>query len=119
VSELADEEQGEQVEDEKTAVTEPVEPERDEAEEAIDEMLDAIRRTKVGELILSTVSTLASVAYGKLEAKELGDAKLAIDAMGALLPVLNAEVDDAIHRDFERALANLRVAYADAVSSAQ
>jgi hypothetical protein len=86
-----------------------------EAQATVEAMLGAIRQARVGELILSTVSTLASVAYGKLEAKELGEARLAIDAVGALLPLLNGEVEDGIRRDFEQALTNLRLAYADAV----
>lgn len=92
------------------------EPELAEAQATVEAMLGAIRQAKVSELILSTVSTLASVAYGKIEAKELDDARLAIDAVGALLPLLNGEVDDGIRRDFEQALTNLRLAYADAVA---
>src|SRR5205814_510859 len=47
---------------------------------------------------------------------ELSQAKAAIDAIGALLPVLEAEVEGGLVRDFERALANLRVTYADAAA---
>jgi hypothetical protein len=83
-----------------------------EAEATVEAMLGAIRSAKVGELILSTSSTFASVAYGKLELRELDDARLAIDTVGALLPLLNGEVDDGIRRDFEQALTNLRIAYA-------
>ncbi len=50
--------------------------------------MEALRQAKVGELLLSTVSTLASVAYGKLESSDLAEAKAAIDAIGALLPLL-------------------------------
>ncbi len=91
----------------------------DEAAETLDAMLDAIRQAKVAQLILSTVSTLASVAYGKLEMKDASEAKKAIDAIDALLPLLEGEVDDGIRKDFEQALANLKLAYADAVSSSQ
>ena len=51
-------------------------------------MLETIRQAKVGPLILSTVSTFASVAYGKLEMKDLPEAKTAIDVIDALLPLL-------------------------------
>jgi hypothetical protein len=85
----------------------------------LDEMLDTIRQAKVAPLILSTVSTFASVAYGKLEMGDLPEAKLAIDAIDALLPFLAGQVDDSIRRDFEQALANLKLAYADAVASAE
>jgi len=86
---------------------------------SVESLLEALREARVGELILSTVSTLASVAYGKLEARDLPEAKLAIDAVGALLPLLGAELDAGVVRDFEQALANLRLAYADAVAGGQ
>ena len=82
-------------------------------------MLDTIRQAKVAPLILSTVSTFASVAYGKLKTKELPEAKIAIDAIDALLPLLKGEVEDGILRDFEQALSNLKLGYADAVASAE
>jgi hypothetical protein len=86
---------------------------------SIEGMIEALRQAKVAELLLSTVSTLASVAYGKLEVGDLPEAKTAIDAIGALVPLLEGKVDDAIRRDLEQALANLRLAYADAVAKAE
>jgi hypothetical protein len=86
-------------------------------EPTVDDLAEALRQIEVGQFLLSTVSTLASLAYGKLEQHELEQARAAIDAIGALLPVLQGQVDDELHRDFERALANLRVAYADATSN--
>jgi hypothetical protein len=87
-------------------------------QEVLDEMLETIRQAKVGPLILSTVSTFASVAYGKLEMKDLDEAKRAIDAIDALLPLVDDEGSAEIRRDFGQALTNLKLAYADAVSSA-
>ena len=86
-------------------------------EPTVEDLAQALRQIEVGQFLLSAVSTLASLAYGKLEQGELGQAKAAIDAIGALLPVLEGQVEEAFLRDFERALANLRVAYADAASS--
>jgi hypothetical protein len=85
----------------------------------VEEMLATLRQAKVAPLILSTVSTFASVAYAKIELNELGEAKTAIDAIDALLPLLHGEVDEAILRDFERSLAELKLGYADAVASAK
>jgi hypothetical protein len=85
-------------------------------EPTIEDLAEALRQIEVGQFLLSTVSTLASLAYGKVEQGELKQAKAAIDAIGALLPVLKEEVEDDLLRDFERALANLRVAYADAAA---
>jgi hypothetical protein len=82
----------------------------------MDDLMAAIRDIKVGQFLLSTVSTLASLAYGKLEGGEHAEAKAAIDSIRALLPVLEGQVEEPIRRDFQSALANLEVAYADAVS---
>jgi hypothetical protein len=118
VSESADEQQEQEPEPEQEQEQAgEVTPEQ--AQETLDAMLDAIREAKVAQLILSTVSTLASVAYGKLEAKDTVEAKKAIDAIDALLPLLEGEVDESISRDFGQALTNLKLSYADAVASAQ
>jgi hypothetical protein len=84
----------------------------------LEDLAEALRQIEVGQFLLSTVSTLASLAFGKLEQGELAQAKAAVDAIGALLPVLKGHVDEGLLRDFEQALANLRVAYADAASAA-
>ena len=86
---------------------------------SVEGLMDALRQAKVSELLLSTVSTLATVAYGKLEARDLGEAKAAIDAIGTILPLLSGELDPGLVREVDQALANLRLAYADAVSEAQ
>lgn len=88
------------------------------ADEAVGAMLEAIRQAKVGQLVVSSISTFASVAYGKLEAEDLPEAKAAIDVIDALLPFLHGE-EEPIRRDFEQALTNLKLAYANAVSPAQ
>ena len=62
-------------------------------------------------------TTLASVAYGKLELKDTAEAKKAIDAIDALVPLLAGDVDEQISKDFTQALTNLKLAYADSVSS--
>ena len=94
------------------------EPEAEE-QATVEELMHAIRQIEVGQFLLSTVSTLASLAYGKLDTGAFDEAKAAIDAIQALLPVLQDRVEDGLRRDFEAALANLKVAYADAISSGQ
>ena len=96
----------------------------DEAEDeelagAVEDVLETIRQAKVAPLILSTVSTFASVAYGKLDAKDLPEAKAAIDVIDALLPLLSNDVDEEIRRDFGQALTNLKLTYANAVAAAE
>ena len=82
----------------------------------MEDLMQAIREIKVGQFLLTTVSTLASLAYGKLEQGELEQAKAAIEAIRVLLPVLEGQVEADLLRDFSQALANLQIAYADAAS---
>ena len=86
---------------------------------SLGDLMDTIRQLDVSQLLLTTVTTLLSVAYGKLEAGELGEAKTAIEAVRALLGVLTGAVEGDMRRDLEQALTNLQVAYADAVASAE
>jgi hypothetical protein len=85
---------------------------------SLDDVAAQIRALPIGPFLLSTISTLASIGYGKLEAGQLDEARGAIDAIGALVPVLEGRVEPELKRDFEQALANLRVAYADASARA-
>jgi len=87
-------------------------------EPSADDLLAQIRAIRVGEFLLTTVTTLTSLAYGKLEAGDLDEARAAIDAVRALMPVLEGRVDEQLRRDFESAVANLQVAYADAAAGA-
>lgn len=83
-----------------------------------EELLDRFREMKVSDLVLSTLFTLTQLGYGKLEpsARDLGQARLAIDSLGALIPVAKTAVPEEVTRDFESALANLRLAYAKAAA---
>jgi hypothetical protein len=88
-------------------------------EETLNAMFDAIKQAKVSDLVLSTITTLISVAYGKVELKELDEAKRAIDAIDALLPLTEGQVEDGMRRDLTQAVTNLKLAYADGVTSSQ
>jgi hypothetical protein len=87
------------------------------AEEFTPEKLaEELRKLRIQDLVLSTVTTLGQLTYGKLEAKDLDQARLAIDAIAALLPTLEGHVEADVLRDYRQVLANVRLAYADAVS---
>jgi len=66
----------------------------------------------IGLLLASSASTIASLAYTKLDRGDLDQAKLGIDAIAALLPLLEGDAK----RDLGAALANLQVAYAGRIS---
>jgi hypothetical protein len=77
-----------------------------------EQLAEQIRQLKVADILLSTVSTLGQLAYVKLDAKQLDEARLAIDGIAALLPVLDGRTDPQTLRDFNQLLANVRLAYA-------
>jgi hypothetical protein len=81
-----------------------------------EEVLEAVRKMKVSDLLLSTLSTTAQLGYAKLEpgSRDLEQARLAIDAMKALMPVLEGAVAKELAADFGQLLANLQLAYAKA-----
>jgi hypothetical protein len=81
-----------------------------------EEVLEAVRKMKVSDLLLSTLSTTAQLGYAKLEpgSRDLEQARLAIDAMKALMPVLEGAVAKELAADFGQLLANLQIAYAKA-----
>jgi ABC-type Fe3+ transport system substrate-binding protein len=82
------------------------------AEPTPQEVVDELRKIQVGDVLISSASMFASVAYGKLapELRDLEQARLAIDALRALLPLIPEEH----RRDIQEVAANLQLAYADA-----
>jgi hypothetical protein len=89
------------------------------ADDGIDEqeLLDALSRLQVSDLLVQTLSTVSSLAYHRLapEYRDLEQARLAIEALRALVPVLAGAVPPELTRDFEQVTANLQLAYAAAV----
>ena len=83
-----------------------------------EQLAEQIRLLKIEDIVLSTVSTLGQLAYAKLDAKEIEQARLAIDAIAALLPTLEGNVDAQVLRDFKQLLANVRLAFADVAAKA-
>lgn len=82
-----------------------------------EELLEAIRKMKVSDLLLSTVSTIAQLGYAKLEpgVRDLEQVRLAIESLKALLPVLEGAVAKEVLADFNQLVATLQLAYAKAV----
>src|SRR6266571_6623868 len=71
-----------------------------------EQLAEQIKALKVSDLLLSTISTLGQLAYVKLDAKELDEARLAIDSIAVLLAGLEGQIDDQLLRDFTQLLAN-------------
>jgi hypothetical protein len=90
-----------------------------ESEQELVEQLQAeLSRLQVSDLLVQTVYTISSLGYHRLSGdnKDLDQARLAIEALKALLPVLQGTVADEVVRDFEQVLANMQLAYASAAA---
>jgi hypothetical protein len=76
---------------------------------------------KVSDLLVQTLYTVSSLGYHKLspESRDLEQARLAIETLRALLPVLKGAVPDEVSRDFGQVVANMQLAYADAVGKSE
>ena len=83
-----------------------------------EKLAEQIRQLKIEDIVLSTISTLGQLAYAKLDGGELDQARLAIDAIAALLGTVEGQIDEQVLRDFKQLLANLRLAFADAAGKA-
>ena len=84
------------------------------------DLLEALSRLQVADLLVQTLSTVSSLAYHRLaeEHRDLEQARLAIEAIRALVPVLAGSIPPELQRDVEQVLANLQLAYASAVEAA-
>jgi hypothetical protein len=66
----------------------------------------------VEQFVVSAASTLATLAYAKLEAGDLPEARRAIDALGSLAP----HVEGDLGAELRQVLADLKVAFVGAGS---
>jgi hypothetical protein len=84
-----------------------------------EQLIEEFRRFKVSDLLVSTFLTLSQLAYAKLDpvARDLEQARLAIDSMKALVPVLEGAVPPETKRDFDAVITNLQLAFASAASA--
>jgi hypothetical protein len=90
----------------------------DEQQKLVAELQAELAKLKVSDLLLQTLYTVSSLGYHRLsgEQKDLEQARLAIEALKALMPVLEGSIPEEALRDFQQVLANLQLAYASAVS---
>jgi hypothetical protein len=101
------------------AEEQPPEPSAEE-HELVEQLQAELDRLQVSDLLLQTVYTISSLGYHRLtgESKDLDQARLAIEALKALLPVLQGAVPEEAVRDFNQVLVNMQLAYASAVGEA-
>jgi hypothetical protein len=87
-------------------------------EELLEQLEGELKKLKISDVLVQTVFTVSSLGYRRLGEgdRDLEQARLAIEALRALLPVLKGAVPDQVTRDFEQMVANMQLAYAKAVA---
>jgi hypothetical protein len=87
-------------------------------EELLRQVEEELRKLKVSDVLLQTVYTVSSLGYRRLskEDRDLEQAKLAIESLRALVPVLAHAVPPELKRDLEQMVANMQLAYAGAAA---
>ena len=95
----------------------------EEQERLARELAEEFRRLRVEDLLIQTLVTVSSVGYRRLgltdetrDDRDLAQARLAIETMRALTPILEGFVPAELARDFNQSVANLQLAYAKAAA---
>ena len=86
---------------------------------AEDELLAALDKVAVSDVLVQALAASASIGFRRVsaEALDLPQARLAIESIRALEPVLREHgVEETLVRDLEQARVNLQLAYAKAAS---
>jgi hypothetical protein len=91
-------------------------PQKQSDEELLKQVEEELRKLKVSDLLVQMLYTVSSLGYRKLsdDDRDLDQARLAIESLRAVLPVLEGAISDDVMRDFRQVTANLQLAYADA-----
>lgn len=90
---------------------------KQEQEDIVAQIEAELAKLKVADVLLHTISTVASLAYRRLseEDRDLEQVRLAIESLRVVVPLLEGVVPDDVLRDFRQVTANLQLAYADAL----
>jgi len=98
---------------------------KDDQEQVARELAEELRKLRVEDIVIQTLIHISSVGYRRLglseqtkEDRDLGQARIAIEMMKALVPVLELVVPAELIRDFNSSVANLQLAYAKAAQEA-
>src|SRR5262245_9206339 len=90
----------------------------DDEQRLIEQLQEELAKLKVSDLLLQTLYSVSSLAYHRLnaETRDLEQARLGIEALRVLVPVLEGSVPEEALRDLNQVLANLQLAYASAAA---
>jgi hypothetical protein len=81
-----------------------------------EQLAEQLRQLRASDVVVSLIPTLAQVAWAKLDAqsRDLTEARVAIDAIRALVPVLDGVAPPELMRDLQQLVSNLQLAFASA-----
>jgi hypothetical protein len=84
-----------------------------------EEAAEQLRAIKVADLIVQAASGLVSLGFVRLagEQRDIAQARLAIDSLRALEPVVREQVSAELAEDLQRAIMSLQLAFAEAVNA--
>ena len=87
-------------------------------EELLAQLEEEFAKLKVADVLVQTVFTISSLGYRSLgeEHRDLDQARLAIEALRALVPVIKDSLPADVTRDFDQLVANMQLAYAKAAT---
>lgn len=90
-------------------------------DELVAQLEEELKKLKVADLLVQTLYTVSSLGYRRLsgEDRDLDQARLAIETLRALLPLLEGSVAEELVRDFKQVTSNLQLAYAEAAKESE
>jgi hypothetical protein len=88
-------------------------------DELLGQLEAELEKLKVSDVLVQAVLTVSSLGYRSLgeEHRDLDQARLAIEALRALVPVLKDALPAEATRDLDQMVANMQLAYADAAAA--
>jgi hypothetical protein len=80
-----------------------------------------MRKLKISDFLVQTAASLSSLGFQRLggEGRDLAQARLAIEALRALVPVISEGVSPEAVSDLNQVVASMQLAYAKAVSEGE
>ena len=77
-----------------------------------------VQRLPIRDLLVQTIGTISSLAWGRFSGpgRDLEQARLAIDALRALVPVVAPTVSEQAGRDLNAVVSSLQLAYVKALA---
>ena len=87
-------------------------------EELLEQLEEEFAKLNVADVLVQTVFTVSSLGYRSLgeEHRDLDQARLAIEALRALVPVMKDSLPAEVTRDLDQLVANMQLAYANAAT---